>query len=75
MRRERVINCPPIRGWQSHLSDIHHVVLVLEHGGLVVVDVQVVGGREDGDQRGETRSLTLSVHSVAGVLSLVIYYD
>ena len=71
---ERVTN-GPIRGCYCHLSDVHHVVLVLEHRGLVVVDVQVVGGREDGNQRGETRGLALSVHSVARVLGLVCAND
>ena len=54
-----------------YLSDVHHVVLVLEHRCLVVVDVQVVGGREDGDQGGESRGLALSVHSIARVLGFV----
>ena len=56
---------------EYYLSDVHHVVLVLEHRGLVIVDIQVVGGREDSDQGGEPRGLTLSVHSVARVLGLV----
>lgn len=31
---------------------------------FVVVDIQVVWGREDGDEGGETCSLTLSVHAI-----------
>ena len=54
-----------------YLSDVHHVVLVLEHRCLVVVDVQVVGGREDGYEGWETSGLTLPVHSISGVLGLV----
>ena len=38
---------------------------------LVVVDVEVVGGREDGDDRGEAGGLALAVHAVAAVLRLV----
>ena len=32
------------------LSDIHDVILVFEHGSLVVVHVQIIGSREDGDE-------------------------
>lgn len=47
------------------LADVHHVVLVLENGRLVVVNVEVVGRREDGDQRREARVLRLLVHAVS----------
>ena len=38
---------------------------------LVIVHVQIVGRREDGDERREPRGLAFSVHSVARVLCLV----
>jgi hypothetical protein len=53
------------------LANVHHVVLVLEDGGLVVVHVQVVGRREDGDEGGKGGLRALLVHAVAGVLGLV----
>ena len=53
------------------LSNVHHVVLVLQDRRLVVVDVEVVGRREDGDERREPRSLALAVHPVPGVLGFV----
>ena len=31
------------------LADIHHIVLVFQHGSFVPVHVKVIGGREDGD--------------------------
>jgi SepF-like predicted cell division protein (DUF552 family) len=46
------------------LADVHDVVLVLEHGGLVVVNVEVVGRREDRHDGGETGRLRLAVHAV-----------
>ena len=73
------------------LADVHHIVLVLEHGSLqeeskvsparvqpgtwlthlVIVHIQIVWSREDGDERREPRGLAFSVHSVARVLCLV----
>ena len=38
---------------------------------LVIVDIEVIGGTEDGYQRWEARRLRLAVHAVAGVLCLV----
>ena len=38
---------------------------------LVIVHVQIVGRREDGDERREPSSLAFSVHSVARVLCFV----
>ena len=59
------------------LADVHHVVLVLEDGSLVVVHVQVVGRREYGDQRREARVLRLLVHAVAACARIthIIHYD
>ena len=33
---------------------------------FIVINVQVIGGGEDGDERGEACRLALSVHAVAG---------
>ena len=42
---------------------------------LVAVDIQVVGGRENGDEGGESSRLALSVHLVPSVLRLVSTND
>ena len=47
------------------LPDVHDVVLILEHGSLVVVDIEIVGGTEDGHDGGESSRLCLAVHSVS----------
>ena len=48
-----------------------HVTCTCATPTFVAVDVEVVGCREDGDERGEAGGLTLAVHLVAGVLRLV----
>ena len=48
-----------------------HVTCTCTTPTFVAVDVEVVGCREDGDERGEAGGLTLAVHLVAGVLRLV----
>lgn len=53
------------------LSDIHDVVFVLEHGGLVVVDVEVVWCGEDGHDGRKSGRTRLAVHPVASVLRFV----
>lgn len=53
------------------LSNIHDIVLVLQNGGLVVVDVEIVGSRENGHNTGETRGSRLAIHTVAGILGLM----
>ena len=42
---------------------------------LIAVDIQVVGGRENGDEGGESSGLALSVHLVPSVLRLVSTND
>lgn len=53
------------------LSDVHDIVFVLENGGLVVVDIEVVGCREDGHDTGESSCSGLSIHSVTSILGFV----
>ena len=58
---------PPL----TELPDVHDVVLVLQHRRLVVVDVEVVRGAEDGHDAREGRGPSLPIHPVAGILGLV----
>lgn len=46
------------------LPNVHDIALVLEHGRFVVVDVEVVGGREDGHDRGEACRFRLAIHAI-----------
>lgn len=46
------------------LSDVHDVGLVLEDGGLVLVNVEVVGSREERHDGREASRLCLAVHAV-----------
>ena len=57
------------------LSDVHHVVLVLQNRGFVVVYVEVIGCAEDGHDTGEACRPGLSVHPIASILSLMRAYD
>ena len=56
------------------LSNVHDIVLVFQNGGLVVIDIQVVGSREDGDDRREV-GFTALVHFVSEILSFVSTND
>ena len=53
------------------LPDVHDVVLVLEYGSLVVVDIEVVRRAEDSHDTGETSSPCFPVHSVSSILCFV----
>ena len=53
------------------LADIHHVVLIFEHSSFVVVNIEVVGGAEDGHNAREARCPCLPIHSITGVLGFV----
>lgn len=53
------------------LPDVHHVILVLQHGRLIVVHIKVVGGAKDGHHAGESRRPGLPVHAIPGILSFV----
>jgi hypothetical protein len=59
----------------TELTNVHDIVLVLENGSLVVVDVQVVGCTEDGHDTRESSSPGLAVHAVSSVLSFVCADD
>ena len=50
------------------LSDIHHVILVLEHCGFVVVDIEVVRCAEDGHNTRESCCSCLPIHTISSVL-------
>ena len=53
------------------LSNVHHIILVLQHCSLVVVDIEVVGCAKDGHDAGEAGSPRLSVHAISGILRFV----
>lgn len=57
------------------LSDVQDVALVLEDGSFVVVDIKVVGRREEGHDRREPCRPSLAVHTVPGILRFVGSYD
>ena len=59
----------------TELTNVHDIVLVLQDSSLVVVNIKVVGRREDGHDRWESGRACLSVHSVTRVLSLVCAND
>ena len=51
--------------WRAvKLPDVHNIVFVLKDGGLIIVNIEVIGGRKDGDERGETGVIRLLVHSI-----------
>lgn len=52
----------------TELPNVHNIILVLQHGRLVVVNVQVIWSTEDGHDTREASSSCLAVHSVASVL-------
>ena len=53
------------------LPDVHDVALVFQDGGFVVIDIEVVRGREDGHDGGETGSLRLPIHAVTRILGFM----
>ncbi len=52
------------------LSNVHDIVLVFQNSRLVVVHVQVIRCREDGNNRGKV-CFTALVHFVAEILRFV----
>ena len=57
------------------LPNIHDVVLVLQYGCFVVIDVEVVRCAEDGHDAREACGSRFAVHSIAGILSFVCSDD
>lgn len=55
----------------TELTNVHDIVLILENGSLVVVDIEVVGCTEDGHDTRESSCPGLAVHAVSSILSLV----
>lgn len=55
----------------TELSNIHHIVLILQDSGLIVVYVEVVGGAENSHHARESSRPCLSVHSITGILSFM----
>jgi hypothetical protein len=55
----------------TELSDVHHVVLVLQYGCLVVVHIKVVWCAEDGHHARKTSRPSLPVHAISGILRFV----
>lgn len=53
------------------LSNVHDVVLILQHSGLIVVNIEVIGGGENRHDTGEASGPGLAIHSVTGILGLV----
>lgn len=58
-------------GSAVELSDIHDIVLVLQDGGFIVVDIEVIGGGKDCHNTWETCSSSFAVHSIPGILSFM----
>jgi len=47
------------------LSDVHNVILILQHRGFVVIDVQIIWSREDGHDGRKLCCSSLAVHAIA----------
>ena len=46
------------------LPNIHHIILVLEYSGLVIVHIQIIGSAKNCYQRRKAGCLTFSIHSI-----------
>ena len=46
------------------LPNIHHIILVLEYSGLVIVHVQIIRSAENRYQRRKAGCLTFSIHPI-----------
>lgn len=55
----------PVWVWgRVELTDVEHVALVFQDGGLVVIDIKVIRSGEEGHDGGEARGSSLPVHPV-----------
>lgn len=46
------------------LPDVHDVALVFQDSGLVIIDIKVVGGGEDGHDGRKAGRFCLAVHAI-----------
>lgn len=53
------------------LSNVHYVVLILEHRSLIVIHVEIIGRAENGHDAREACGPGLAIHAIASVLSFV----
>jgi len=61
----------PVWVWCAvELPDIHNIALILENGCFVIVHIKIVGGGEDGHDRGEACALRFAVHAVTAHMSV-----
>lgn len=58
-------------GRAIELTDIHNIVLVLQNGGFVVVDIEVVRGTENCHNTRKTSCSGFAIHSISSVLCLM----
>ena len=57
------------------LSNVHNIVLVLQHSRFVVVDIEVVGSAEDCHHTRESSRPRLPVHAISSILRFVCSDD
>ena len=58
-------------GQLTELSDVHYIILVLQNGRFVIVNIQVIRRTEDCHDTGKTSCSCLAIHSVPSILSLM----
>lgn len=58
-------------GKLTKLSNVHDIILILQHRRFIIIHIQIVGRRKDGHDTGESSGFGLSVHSVTGILRLM----
>jgi len=46
------------------LPNIHHIILVFEYSGLVIVHIQIIGSAKNRYQRRKAGCLTFPIHSI-----------
>ena len=53
------------------LTNIHNVILVLENGSFVVINVEIIGSGKDCHDRRESSRFCFTVHSVSVVVHIM----